>query len=94
MALRQNVHDENAERRQFEEAVNLAMRHTGVNYSEALELVLTPSSLDGGGCVAEYLRLGQVTQARKVLAELIEDRQHSLRSEKSLKLTSRGYRSA
>jgi hypothetical protein len=67
------VLDENAARRQLEEAVTLAMRHAGVNYSEALEIVLTPAQRQGGRSVADYLRRGQLADARSALAEIIDD---------------------
>ena len=68
-----SVSDENAARRQLEEAVTLAMRHAGVNYSEALEIVLTPAQRQGGRSVADYLRKGQLAEARSALVEIIDD---------------------
>jgi hypothetical protein len=58
--------------KQFEEALNLAMAHIGVNYSEALELVFMPISEQGGNCVADLVRRGQLLHAKAALVELIE----------------------
>ncbi len=82
MSYRQSRLDEVAFQRQFEEAVNMAMRHVGVNYSEALELVFTPIGEQGGLSVAEFVRRGQLTQARRALAELIEGHKRGRSSEK------------
>ena len=73
MCLVHTLTDENTARRQFEEAVSLAMRHAGVNYSEALEIVLTPARQQGGKSVADYVRRGQIAQARKALADILDD---------------------
>ncbi|MBM3381340.1 MAG: hypothetical protein FJY29_02755 [Betaproteobacteria bacterium] len=69
--------DEVAFQRQFEEALNLAMHHIGVNYSEALELVLTPLREQGGLSVADYVRRGQLPQAKRALVDLIDSRKRS-----------------
>lgn len=58
--------------KQFEEALNLAMAHIGVNYSEALELVFTPINEQGGNSVADLVRRGQLLHAKAALVELIE----------------------
>lgn len=70
--------DEASFQRQFEEAVNLAMNHVGVNYSEALELVFMPLQQRDGLSVAEYVRRGQLVQAKQALVELIDIRKRSL----------------
>lgn len=48
MVYKRSRLDEIAFQKQFEEALNLAMHHIGVNYSEALELVFTPLREQGG----------------------------------------------
>lgn len=72
--------DEIAFQKQFEEALNLAMHHIGVNYSEALELVFTPLRQQGGLSVADYVRRGQLPQAKRALVELIDDQKRSANS--------------
>jgi hypothetical protein len=69
--------DEIAFQRQFEEALNLAMHHIGVNYSEALELVFTPLREQGGLSVADFVRRGQLPQAKRALADLIDSRKRA-----------------
>ncbi|MEN9529989.1 MAG: hypothetical protein RI932_1862 [Pseudomonadota bacterium] len=69
--------DEIAFQRQFEEALNLAMHHIGINYSEALELVFTPLREQGGLSVADYVRRGQLPQAKRALVDLIDSRKRS-----------------
>jgi hypothetical protein len=58
--------------KQFEEAINLAMAHIGVNYAEALELVFTPIVDLQGSSVADLVRRGQLPHAKVALAELID----------------------
>ncbi len=58
--------------KQFEEALNLAMAHIGVNYSEALDLVFTPMGEYQGNSVADLVRRGQLQHAKVALAELID----------------------
>ena len=80
MALKNLRTDPLAFQRQFEEALNLAMHHIGVDYSEALELVFTPLREHGGLSVAEYVRKGQMSQAKRALVELIDSRKHASRT--------------
>ena len=70
--------DSNTFQKQFEEALNLAMAHIGVNYSEALELVFTPINGLQGNTVADLVRRGQLHHAKMALAELIDS--HKRRS--------------
>lgn len=77
MAYKHSRLDEVAFHRHFEEAVSMAMRHVGVNYSEALELVFTPLSQAGGASVADYVRRGHIAMAKRALAELIDDRRRT-----------------
>jgi hypothetical protein len=66
--------DEVAFQHQFEEAVQLAMRHVGLNYSEALELVFLPVKEQGGLSVAEFVRRGNLPQAKRALSSLLDER--------------------
>ena len=77
MAFKNGRKDPIAFQRQFEEALSLAMHHTGVNYSEALELVFTPLQEHGGISVAEFVRRGQTPQAKRALVALIEIQKRS-----------------
>jgi hypothetical protein len=74
MAYKHSRLDEVALHRHFEEAVSMAMRHVGVNYSEALELIFTPLNHAGGVSVADHVRRGHISLAKRALAELIDDR--------------------
>lgn len=78
MSYRHTRVDELVFQRQFEEAVNMAMNHVGVNYSEALELVFMPMKDLGGLSVAEFVRRGQLAQAKRALSELIDDRKRAM----------------
>lgn len=69
--------DEVAFQKQFEEAVNLAMHHAGVNYSEALELLFTTLQEQGGLSVVDYVRRGQLSQAKRALSEVIDVRKRA-----------------
>jgi len=89
MVYKRSRVDEIASQRQFEEALNLAMHHTGVNYSEALELVFTPLRDQGGLSVADYVRRGQLPQAKRALVELIDNQRRSAASSR-LAVSSRG----
>lgn len=89
MVYKRSRLDEIAFQRQFEEALNLAMHHTGVNYSEALELVFTPLRDQGGLSVADYVRRGQLPQAKRALVELIDIQRRSAASSR-LAVSSRG----
>ena len=80
MVYKRSRLDEIAFQKQFEEALNLAMHHIGVNYSEALELVFTPLREQGGLSVADYVRRGQLPQAKRALVELIDDQKRSANS--------------
>jgi hypothetical protein len=80
MVYKRSRLDEIAFQKQFEEALNLAMHHIGVNYSEALELVFTPLREQGGLSVADYVRRGQLPQAKRALVELIDDQKRSAKS--------------
>lgn len=78
MPYRQTRVDEVVFQRQFEEALNMAMNHAGMNYSEALELVFTPLNNLGGTSVVEFVRRGQLAQAKRALSELIDDRKRAI----------------
>lgn len=80
MVYKRSRLDEIAFQKQFEEALNLAMHHIGVNYSEALELVFTPLREQGGLSVADYVRRGQLPQAKRALVELIDNQKRSANS--------------
>jgi hypothetical protein len=80
MVYKRSRLDEIAFQKQFEEALNLAMHHIGVNYSEALELVFTPLREQGGLSVADYVRRGQLPQAKRALVELIDDQKRRANS--------------
>lgn len=64
--------DQKTFQKQFEEALNLAMAHIGVNYSEALDLVFMPLGELQGSSVADLVRRGQLPHAKLALAELID----------------------
>ncbi|NBW80616.1 hypothetical protein EBR21_02575 [bacterium] len=80
MAYKHSKLDEVAFHRHFEEAVSMAMRHVGVNYSEALELIFTPLHQAGGVSVADHMRRGHISLAKRALAELIDDRRRFVAS--------------
>ncbi|NBO37442.1 hypothetical protein EBU99_02535 [bacterium] len=69
--------EEVAFQRQFEEAVSLAMHHVGINYSDALDLLFTPLGEEGGLCVADFVRRGQLPLAKQALVQLIETRKRT-----------------
>jgi hypothetical protein len=73
MTFRHSRLDGIALQKQFEEALALAMNQMGVGYSEALELVFTPVHELDGMSVADFVRRGQIPQARSALAQLIDD---------------------
>lgn len=83
--------DPNTFQKQFEEALNLAMAHIGVNYSEALELVFTPISEKGGHSVADLVRRGQLLHAKAALAELIDTHKRRMALNSSSHKSSRIY---
>jgi predicted xylose isomerase-like sugar epimerase len=77
MTYRYSRLDSLALQKQFEEALALAMNQMGVGYSEALELVFTPVTDLDGLSVADFVRRGQLPQAKKALALLIDNHRRS-----------------